>query len=103
VPAGQWQAPKEMSEKSTANVYGYAFDCGDHAVLVAWATGIEAAEEPEAAKSWALTMPAETSAQNIAGAALEGRTVALSESPVFITSKTHSAAELTRQCGLVSR
>jgi hypothetical protein len=73
--------------------------------LVAWATGIETAEEPEAAdaaKSWALAMPAETHAQNIAGAALEGRTVALSESPVFITSKTHTAAELARQCGLVS-
>ena len=103
VPGGQWQAPKEMSEQSTAHVHGYAFDCGDHSVLIAWATGTEGAKGAEAAEAWALTRPAQTHAQNIAGAALEDRTVALSESPVFITSKTHTAAELTRQCGLVSR
>jgi len=86
-------------------VYGYAFDCGDHSVLIAWATGTEEAEEAaevEAAAAWALTMPAHASARNIAGARLEERTVALSESPVFITSTTHKAEELARQCGLVS-
>ena len=100
VPGGTWQAPKEVSERSTDNVHGYTFACGDHSVLIAWATGTEEAKEAE---DWALTMPADASAQNITGAPLEGRTVALSESPVFITSKTHTAGELIRQCGLVSR
>jgi hypothetical protein len=99
VPGGTWQAPKEVSERSTDNVHGYTFACGDHSVLIAWATGTEEAKEAE---DWALTMPADASAQNITGAPLEGRTVALSESPVFITSRTHKAEELARQCGLVS-
>lgn len=81
-------------------MHGYTFACGDHAVLIAWATGTEEAKEAEAR---ALTMPADASAQKITGAPLEGRTVALSESPVFITSKTYTAGELARQCGLVSR
>jgi hypothetical protein len=99
VPGGTWQTPKEVSERSTGHVYGYAFDCGDHSVLIAWATGTEEAGEKE---TWALTMPADASARNIAGAPLEDRTVPLSESPVFITSRTHTAEELGRQCGLVS-
>jgi hypothetical protein len=99
VPGGTWETPEEVSGRSTSNVYGYTFDCGDHSVLIAWATGTEETEETEA---WALTMPAHTSARNIAGAPLEERTVALSESPVFITSTTHKAEELARQCGLVS-
>ena len=96
VPGGRWQTPEEVSGRSTGNVYGYTFDCGGHSVLIAWATGTEEAE------AWALTMPAHASARNIAGAPLEERTVALSESPVFITSETHTAEDLARQCGLVS-
>ncbi len=99
VPGGTWQTPEEVSGRSTDNLYGYTFDCGDHSVLIAWATGTE---EAEAAEAWALTMPAHASARNIAGAPLEERTVALSESPVFITSSTHKAEALARQCGLVS-
>jgi hypothetical protein len=60
------------------------------------------AKEAKAAAGWALTMPAHASVRNIAGAPLEERTVALSESPVFIISRMHKAEELARQCGLVS-
>ena len=88
--------PKEVSGRSTGNVYGYTFACGDHSLLVAWAT------ETEGAKAWALTLPAQATARNITGAPLDGRKVELSESPVYILSKSHTPGELARQCGLVS-
>jgi hypothetical protein len=94
---GKWQVPKEISGQRTDNVYGYAFASGDHSLLVAWATGGTDGKE-----TWALTMPAQASARNIAGAPLDGRKVALSESPVFITSRTCTAGVLLRRCILSS-
>ena len=96
VPGGKLQMPKEVSGHSTGNVHGYTFACGDHSVLIAWATGTEGTE------AWALTLPEQATARDIAGATLKGDKVALSESPILIISKTHTPRELARQCGLVS-
>lgn len=93
--AGQWQLPKEISGQRTDNVYGYAFTCGDHSLLVAWATG-----DGERKETWALSIPGQVSAQDIAGAPLDISKVGLSESPVFIISKTRTAGELLRECHL---
>jgi hypothetical protein len=96
VYGGKWQVPREVSGRSTGNVYGYTFACGDHSLLVAWATSTDGAE------TWTLTVPAQVSVRNIAGAPLDGRKVALSESPVFITSRTCTAGVLLRRCILSS-
>jgi hypothetical protein len=95
--AGQWQLPKEISGQGTDHVYGYAFTCGDHSLLVAWGTGDKGGKE-----DWVLTIPAQADAQNIARAPLDARKVALTESPVLIMSKTLTAGDLLRECILSS-
>lgn len=95
---GKWPVPGEISGRSPGNVYGYTFTSADRSVLIAWATA-----GPDGSPTWALKMPPDSGARNIAGAALPGSQVTLSESPVFITSRKLAAGDLARKCSLTGR
>lgn len=93
----KWQVPAEAAGRRTDNLYGYAFACGDHSTLIAWAASQKGKEG-----GWTLMLPRHARAQNITGAPLSGGRIMLSGSPVFITSTTLSPSELTRLCTLAS-
>jgi hypothetical protein len=95
--AAKWELPEEISGRSTHNVWGYAFANGAKSLLVAWATG------PDESEAWALRLPAEAKALNIAGAPMDGHRVPLTQSPIYITSTGLKASDLARQCILTIR
>ena len=83
---------------STNVVYGYAFQCGEKAVLIAWA--------PEVNNDrWALDLtkyPDSNKIQvfNIAGKPLTSDAVILGESPVYIVSGKNTIEDLINACKL---
>lgn len=102
--AGEMAKPAVVQGKRTDAVYAYAFQCGDRAVLVAWAPAPDS--PPRAAvnnSEWALEFPAEAKAYNVVGTLLQEKRPALGESPVYITSTLLKARNLAQKCGLVLR
>ena len=77
------------------NVFGYAFQCGKNAVLVAWAQ-----ESERDHVKWLLESPSNTMVYNIMGSQINGNRIKLSESPVYFVSSTTTAKDLAQQCRL---
>lgn len=76
------------------NVQGYAFQCGDKAVLIAWVTEAET-------RKLALDIPEGVKAYNIMGAPITtGSKIALDVSPVYLVSHSLSATALAKYCSV---
>ncbi len=98
-PAPKYAAPLARPEPTdggeAGGVYGYAFQCGSRAVLIAWAPSDE-----NTGAGWTLRAPAEAECLNIVGAPLTGTNAPLGDSPVYVVSDTLPAEELARACVL---
>jgi hypothetical protein len=87
------EKPAEINGLSTGAVHGYAFQCGNKAVLVAWAP-----EEWQQGKVWTLKIPRDVDAFNIVGTKISdggnGKKVRLGDTPVYLVTDLMSAADL---------
>jgi hypothetical protein len=77
------------------SVHGFAFQCGNRAVLSAWV-----GERASAQSSWGIEVPSHVKACNIVGAPLSTTTVELGSSPIYLSSNHLSAGELVEKCSL---
>lgn len=93
--AGELATPAAVAGQVNVGVYGYAFQCGDTAVLAVWCVEGQAATD-----TWALRAPADAAVYNLMGNRLAGGRVGLDISPVYVTSTAHSASALARVCRL---
>lgn len=90
--AGVLKKPERIGGVLTGEVFGYAFQCGPKAVLVAWAPEINQ-------NRWALELPRESDSNSIrvfdlAGKELANDRIRLGESPVYIVSREQNAQDL---------
>lgn len=93
--AGPLAKPESGAGREAKGVYGYAFQCGDRAVLAAWAL-----DDETGGTQWRLAIPRSCRAVNVVGASMKGKEVALGESPVYITSGALRAEEVAKACRL---
>ncbi len=93
--AGEWKKPPVVNGQRTDEVYGYAFQCGDRAVLAAWA-----ARADGDSVRWGVEIPAAVRGCNIAGATLERNSMELGESPVYLLSEEMAAEDLVAKVKL---
>jgi hypothetical protein len=96
VCAGELRKPAAVAGHSTAGVYGYAFQCGDTALLASWCAEAQATAPP-----WSLRAPETVAIRSLMGNPLAGGTVTLDVSPVYLTSTTLAAGDLAGACELV--
>lgn len=91
--AGALDKPAQLNGLPTDSIYGYAFQCGNKAVLIAWAP-----EEWQQGKVWTLKVPRDVDAFNIVGTRIteggNGKKVRLSDTPVYLVTDLMSAADL---------
>lgn len=84
-------------EGGKPSVYGYAFQCGSQAVLIAWAP-----TDDNRHSTWALDVPDAAKACSIVGAAIDNKHIVLGDSPVYITDSQMDAQKLAQACKLAS-
>ncbi|HJN14319.1 MAG TPA: hypothetical protein QGH10_02450, partial [Armatimonadota bacterium] len=94
VYAAHLDKPSSIDGLSTFDVHGYAFQCDERAVLIAW----KAASRFE----WAIDVPEDAVACNIIGAPLTTGKAQLGESPIYVTTESMTAQELAGACALSS-
>lgn len=96
----------------TDNVYGYVFQCGKQAVLIAW-TGNQLKENGQKKNitkeskqvldktidciQWSLKIPYSVKAYNIVGTLISEKEPILNESPIYLASTILTAHELAKQ------
>jgi len=90
--AGTLKKPETPGETLTGEVYGYAFQGGQKAVLVAWAPEINQ-------NRWALELPGKSDTRplhvfDLAGKELPNDKIRLGESPVYVVSREQNAQDL---------
>ncbi len=87
--------PALLKGLPTDSIYGYAFQCGNKAVLVAWSPADGHHEHV-----WMLKIPRDVDAYNLVGTKLHeggnGKTVVLGDSPVYLVTKLMPAGDLAR-------
>jgi len=93
--AGVLKKPETLEGRSTAQVYGYAFQCGPRAVLIAWSPRSEIEDV-----TWFLEAPEGVQSYDIVGAPLTEKEVPLGESPVYFTRSKLAAKDLATGCRL---
>jgi hypothetical protein len=76
-------------------IYGYAFQCGQRAVMPVWVT-----EAVAKSGSWHITIPAGVRARDLMGNLLPGGSAPLDTSPIFLESDTLPADRLAVACTL---
>jgi hypothetical protein len=85
--------PEQVNGRATDQVYGYAFDrAGGGSVLAVWTS-----QTPPS--GWLLQFPQDVTAQNAVGNSLAAP-VAITGSPVFLSSETIPASKLVEACTL---
>lgn len=87
--AGPWKKPPAIENHRTDEIYGYAFQCGDRAVLIVWAGNAEFESVP-----WSAEVPEGVKAFNIVGVPLKQDQLELGESPVYLISEEIRAQDL---------
>ncbi len=90
--AGVLKKPERIGETLTGEVYGYAFQGGGKAVLVAWAPEINQ-------NRWALELSGKSDTRpihvfNLAGGELANNSIDLGESPVYIVTREQNTQDL---------
>lgn len=75
-------------------VYAYAFQCGDRALLAAWADTYAAGE------GWSLTVPAGAELYDIVGRRVKAPALKLTSSPGYAVARGTSATRLAESCRL---
>ena len=89
---GSWENPLSINGKSTKNVFGYTFQCGEQAVLIAWAPNPE-----NSSQTWTIEKPDTIQAYDIMGNPIDLQRIELGESPIYLVSKTLNPKKLTKQ------
>lgn len=91
--AGEMEKPAQLNNVPTGGIHGYAFQCGDKAVLVAWAP-----EEWQQGKVWSLKIPRDVDAFDVVGTKIteggNGKKVRLGDSPVYLVTDLMTAEDL---------
>jgi hypothetical protein len=83
---------------SARGIRGYAFQCGKRAVMPVWAT-----EATAKSGSWRITIPPGVNARDVMGNPLQGESIRLGPSPVYLESDTLPADQLAVACPLTTR
>lgn len=94
--AGSLPDTCEGTDSDSQPAYGYAFQCGNRAVLVAWAP--EDAQSPEA--GCVITIPKKAQGYTIVGTPILERDLRLGETPVYVVSDRLAAKQLLEACRL---
>jgi len=89
--AGRLAAPA-----GTDGLFGFAFQCGTDAVLIAWATD-------DAAPGWRLATPDWANRTDLVGNPRPQPDLVLSESPIYVTAPGRSAAALRAACRFIGK
>ena len=92
---GLWKKPSIINGQSTDEVYGYAFQCGHRAVLIAWAPNPESIPV-----SWTVRPPDTVQAYNVVGVSVEPNSIELGESPIYLISEKINAHDLAEKSTL---
>ena len=90
-PSPRYAGPLDAS--SADNVYGYAFQCDDCALLAAW-TGKQDGES----KTIELVVPEGCTVYNVMGNKAPGEKALLTESPIYLRSSSMTAEALLAAC-----
>ena len=95
-PAPRFAAKWTVPEPADKAVYGYAFQCGDRALLAAWAPDADGVS-----RTWRLSAPEGAELYDTVGNGIEAGQAVLGESVVYVVSRTLKAEDLARACTLV--
>ncbi len=85
-----------VTRSGASEVYGYAFQCGERSLVIAWAPA-----EDNQSSTWSIKAPADIKAFDIVGAPIDSADIRLGESPVYLASTALPAPELASGCAFI--